>query len=137
MCQYCTFSKQFDIILKGKELSLCHKLKFSNPYIFAILKCISLIFQTQIISSNIIHSLKYLRSTTISCKDIGIRKSEFVAKTQFLSAFSIHLVFLVRENTKYCTINQSLFKRFVINVKYMSIVKKQKKSRKNFLHPGI
>ena len=29
--------------------------------------------------------MKYLRSTTLSCKDIGIRKSEFVqAKTQFL-----------------------------------------------------
>ena len=53
-----------------KELSLCHKLKFSNPYIFAILKCISLIFQTQIISSNIIHSLKYLRSVSLGCKDI-------------------------------------------------------------------
>ena len=37
-----------------------------------------------IITSNIIHSLKYLRSTTLGCKYIGIRKSEFVAKTQFL-----------------------------------------------------
>ena len=27
--------------------------------------------------------MKYLRSTTLGCKDIGIRKSEFVAKTQF------------------------------------------------------
>jgi len=43
-----------------------------------------LIFQTWIILSNRIHSLKYLRSTTLGCKDIGIRKSEFVAKTQFL-----------------------------------------------------
>ena len=33
---------------------------------------------------NIIQSLKYLRSTTLGCKDIGIRKSEFVPKTQFL-----------------------------------------------------
>ena len=33
---------------------------------------------------NRIHSLKYLRSTTFGSKDIVIRKSEFVAKTQFL-----------------------------------------------------
>ena len=35
--------------------------------------------------SNKIHRLKYQGSTTIGCKDIEIRKSEFVAKTQFLS----------------------------------------------------
>ena len=45
-----------------KELSLCHKLKFSFSYIFNI-----------------------YRSTTSGWSDIGIRKSEFVAKTQFLS----------------------------------------------------
>ena len=28
--------------------------------------------------------MKYLRSTTLGCKDIGIRKSEYVSKTQFL-----------------------------------------------------
>ena len=27
------------------------------------------------------HSLKYLRSATLHCKDTGIRKSEFVAKS--------------------------------------------------------
>jgi len=32
-----------------------------------------------------IHSLKYQGSTTLSCKVTGMRKSEFVAKTQFLS----------------------------------------------------
>ena len=31
-----------------------------------------------------IHSLKYLRSPTLKCKEIGIRKSKFVTKTQFL-----------------------------------------------------
>ena len=30
-------------------------------------------------------SLKYQRSTSSGCKDIGITKIEFVAKTQFLS----------------------------------------------------
>ena len=28
--------------------------------------------------------MKYLRSTPLGCKDIGVRKSEFAAKTQFL-----------------------------------------------------
>ena len=35
-------------------------------------------------SFNRIHSLKYLKSTTLESKDIGFRKVEFVAKTQFL-----------------------------------------------------
>ena len=43
-----------------------------------------MIFQTLIILANRIHSLKYLRSTALGLKDIGIRKSEFVTKTQFL-----------------------------------------------------
>ena len=33
-----------------------------------------MIFQTQILWSNIIHSLIYLRSATLGCKDIGILK---------------------------------------------------------------
>ena len=32
---------------------------------------------------NLMHSLKHLRSKTPGCKDIGIRQSEFVSKTQF------------------------------------------------------
>ena len=38
-----------------------------------------------------IHSLKYLRSPTLKCKDLRIRKSEFVTKTQFLYLFFSHL----------------------------------------------
>ena len=45
-----------------KKLSLCHKLKFLNPYIFA--------------------------NFDIGCKDIGIRKLEYVAKTEFLSSIN-------------------------------------------------
>ena len=52
-----------------KILSLCHKLWFSNVYIFA--------FQCQ-------RSLKYKRFTQLGCKDIRIRKFEFVTKTQFI-----------------------------------------------------
>ena len=69
-----------------KELSLCHKLKYSNLYILKNWCDKPLIFQIQVIWSNRIHSLKYLRSTTFGFKDIVIRKSEFVAKTQFLSS---------------------------------------------------
>ena len=45
----------------------------------------SLIFQTMnaIRSNNV--SLKYQRLTPLGCKDIGFTKTEFVAKTQFLS----------------------------------------------------
>ena len=67
------------------ELSLCHTLKFFNPNIFAAYWCKPLIFQTFIICSNRIDCLKYPKSTTLGCKDIGIRKSECsVAKIKFL-----------------------------------------------------
>ena len=71
--------------LQTKGLSLWNKIKYSNLNIFRTRFCKPLIFQTQIIWSNRIHSLKYLRSATFGSKDIVIRKSEFVAKTQFLS----------------------------------------------------
>ena len=43
-----------------------------------------MIFQILIIWFVRIHSLKYLRSTTLGCRDKGIKKFEFVAMTQFL-----------------------------------------------------
>ena len=42
-----------------KELSLCHKFSFCKTYIFATLWFKPLIFQTYIIWSTSIHSLKY------------------------------------------------------------------------------
>jgi len=33
--------------------------------------------------------MKYLRSTKLESEDIGFRKAEFVAKTQFLSAIYV------------------------------------------------
>ena len=68
----------------AKELSFYHKLKFSNLFIFVTWWREPYIFQTEIIRSDRIHSLKYLRSMSMGCKDIRIRKSEIVAKTQFL-----------------------------------------------------
>ena len=75
---------KFLICNRIKEWSLCHKLKFSNPYIYGTWYYRLLIFQTKIMWCNRINSLKYLRSTTLGCRDIGFRKSEFVSKTQFL-----------------------------------------------------
>ena len=46
-----------------------------------------------------IYSLKYLRSTTLGCKDIRIRKSEFVAKTQYIS--NIYALHMFQHNTEY------------------------------------
>ena len=69
--------------IKIKELSFCHKLWFSYPYIFATQCRRTLIFQTMnhVRPNNL--SLKYHRFAPSGCKDIQIRKFEFVAKTQF------------------------------------------------------
>ncbi len=66
-----------------KELSPCHKLWIYNPYFFGT-QCRKSLILSYIIWSYIIHSLKYLRSTTLESKDIVFRKAEFVAKTQYL-----------------------------------------------------
>ena len=63
-----------------KKMSFCHKLKFSNPYIFETWLCKASIFPTLIIWSYRVHTLKYQRFITLGCKDIGIRKSVFVQK---------------------------------------------------------
>ena len=65
-------------------MSLWNKIKYLNLNMFRTRCCKPMIFQTQIIWSNRIHSLKYLRSTTLICRDKGIKKSEFVTMTQFL-----------------------------------------------------
>ena len=64
--------------------SLCHKQNFSNPNNFAIWWWKPMTFQTLIVWSNRIYSLKYVKFMTLGFKDIVIRQSEFVAKTQFL-----------------------------------------------------
>ena len=66
-------------------MTLCHKLWFSNTNIFGTQCRKPLMLQTYIFWSNKSHSLKFLWFTTLESKDIGFRKSEFVAKTQFLS----------------------------------------------------
>jgi len=58
------------LIISNKGIEI----KYLNLNIFRTRCCKPLIFQTQIILSNRIHSLKYLRSATFSSKDIVIRK---------------------------------------------------------------
>ena len=82
----------FDCHFRLKELSLRNKIRYLNHNIFKTQFCKPLIFQTQINWSNRIHSLKYLRYATFGSKDVMIRKSEFVAKTQFLSLCKAQIV---------------------------------------------
>ena len=57
------------------ELSLCHKLRFFNLYISLQPNVVDL---TWILLD---HIIQVWNITPLSCKDIGIRKVEFVAKT--------------------------------------------------------
>ena len=67
-----------------KELSFCHKLWFSNPFVFATQCNRPNIFKTMnSVRLNSI-SLEYQRFTPSGCEVIDFRKFEFVAKTQFL-----------------------------------------------------
>ena len=72
------FSTEEFQISMGKELSLRHKLRFYNPYIFVAQCRRPLIFQTINSGRSNNQSLKYQRFTPTSCKDIGIRKFELV-----------------------------------------------------------
>ena len=62
--------------MEEKEIESASKANF--------LKSTDLIFQTQIIQPNRFNSLKYQKSTILGFKDLWIRKSEFLTKTQFL-----------------------------------------------------
>ena len=62
-----------NFLLPWKELSLCHKSQFSNTYIFTTKWCKPLIFQTYTVWYNRSHSLKYLRSISLGCWDIGFK----------------------------------------------------------------
>ena len=99
-CTACYSGLKVGPVLKSypfglKEMSFCQKFWFSNPYIFAVWCCKPLMFQTIIIWSKRIHSLKYQRSSTLNYKEIGIRKLEFVAKTQFQSLHLYLITYIV------------------------------------------
>ena len=67
--------KKTDFFRLNKELY--------HPYMFPICWEKPLKFQTRIMSYIRIYFMKYLWTTTLGCKDLGNRKSEFVAKTLF------------------------------------------------------
>ena len=68
-------------------MSLCHKLRFSNTYIFVTQCRRPQIFQTMnSVRSNSL-SMKYQGCPPAGCQHIGIRKLEFLAKTHFLFGF--------------------------------------------------
>ena len=99
-----------------KEMSFSHKLKSSNPNIFAAWWCKALIFQTLIILSISINNLKYLRSKTLGYKDIEIRKSEFVAKIQFLKPRSLSFLNLALQLCLQCKCKyQAIWKTYFLN----------------------
>ena len=66
-------------------MNICHKLWFSNFYIYSTQCRRSFIFQAINSARAYNLTLKYLRFTPSGSKDIGLGKFEFVAKTQFLS----------------------------------------------------
>ena len=76
------FKIYFLAMVNIKELSFCHKLRFSNSNNLATR--FPFIFQTINSGRSNSLSLKYQRLTPSGCKDIGVRKFKFVAKTQFL-----------------------------------------------------
>ena len=80
---------KLDTMKRSKELSFCHKLWFSYPYIFAFQCRRPYLFQTMNHFRSNNDSLKYHRLTPLGCKYIAIWKSEFVAKTQFLCAILV------------------------------------------------
>ena len=65
-----------------------------------------------------INSFKYLRSTTLVCKDIGIRKLELLAKSQFLSIGSF----------KMCRKIQLMDRRYNLNKKRVWVKSLEKMS---------
>lgn len=69
---------------KCKVIEVCHKLRYFNPYIIATKYRRSSVFQTiKSIGSKYLR-LKYQWCIPLGCKDIEIKKCEFVEKTQFV-----------------------------------------------------
>ena len=86
-----TFKHKIPWNTRNKGIESLQQNQIFKPHIFKTRCCKPLIFQTQIIWSKRIHSLKNLRSATFGSKDIVIRKSEYVLKTQFLCRKNISI----------------------------------------------
>ena len=79
---------EYIILSTSKELSLCHKLWCSDPFIFPNQSHRPWIFQTMnSVRSNSL-DFKYLISTAFGYKDMGIRKLELVEKKTFFIQYT-------------------------------------------------
>ena len=98
-----------------KELSFCHKLRFSNSYNLVTHFPKPLIFKTINSGRPNSLSLKYQRFTPSGCKDIGIRKFKFVAN-QFLYKLLLWsndiLMVLIKYSQNMHTHNQTIWSEF-------------------------
>jgi len=72
-------------------LSFCHKLKCSNLYFCGTLRI------------RLFNLKKFIVYYTLGCEDIGIRKSEFVSKTQFFNRkqYGSYIFYVEIDNLKY------------------------------------
>ena len=98
------------VTFSAKELSFCHKLWFSNSYNLATHSLTPFIFRTiNSVRSNSL-SLKYHRFTPSGCKDIGIRKFEFVANSFLQKIHFLRFKFFLNVNIlKHCRISSCGF----------------------------
>ena len=74
------------LYFETKELIFCHKLLYSNSDIFATRCRRPFIFQTKNYVRSNSQSLRFWFAPS-GCKVMGIRKFEFVTRTQFLCYF--------------------------------------------------
>ena len=60
--------------------------------------------------------MKYLRTTTFGCRDIGIRKSEFVSKTHFLCKMIAYffVMHVIRESILYVNLCYKMYHNLLI-----------------------
>ena len=80
--------KFFLVLLKTYKV-FCYNFKFSNPFIFKTRWFILFIFQTYIIWTNKIHSLKYLRHWVAKIQSLWLRL-KFLKRERVLGYFLYH-----------------------------------------------
>ena len=80
-----------ELLFKTGMISLISKTEFIKSWSRLKRVCLVWLLElTEFIVWNI------LRSRTLGCKDLGIRKSEFVAKTQFLSEIKMSVKYILK-----------------------------------------
>ena len=150
MPQISKFSRltlQRTFCFQAKELSFCHKLWFSYPYIFAFQCRRPKIFQTMNYFRWNNDSLKYHRLTPSCCKYIAIWKSEFLVckfirirkwvcgkNAVSLRNWEISHKFLAGQNIVLIEISQTLFKQWKC---YHAVITRKLWNRKTIIQQYI